>query len=313
MGVLYVCLGYNPTWRLLRFLAKVQKSRVKYNNKNSSTLSLGHSPLPLALYMTQTGHDISVSIRALVFSLLFMIFHLSLAAISQLRQTPSLFHSMPPIRRLHVHVTSRILPIALLLISLTCACLSMHSAAPSIITGIHLRCSREQIHSLAVALSKIDLCVSHDTSGAFKKWSLPSGGGREDVSSVRLSWRHYGPFSAYRIQTGWDCQRPARLRFHPTNINVHLIIPHHFIPHELWIWWVKKTFVLERRAEEEGDWDRGWSHQRIIAAILVIFPKVSEEGEFGKWRSWWPRSGNLHSSFWWPTSLRAINPHVTFG
>ncbi len=103
MGVLYVCLGYNPTWRLLRFLAKVQKSRVKFNNKNSSTLSLGHSPLPLAFYMTQTGHDISVSICALLFSLLFRIFHLSLAAISQLRQTPCLFHSMPPIRHLHVH------------------------------------------------------------------------------------------------------------------------------------------------------------------------------------------------------------------
>lgn len=159
----------------------------------------------------QTGHDISVSVCALVFSLLFRTFHFSLAAISQLRQTRCLFHSRPPIRHLHVHVTSRIPPIALLLICLTCACLSMHSADPSIITGIHLWCSRGQMHSLAVALSKIDLCASRDTSGAFKKRSLPSGGGREDVSSVRLSWRHYGTFSAYRtlpfnraeIASGW--------------------------------------------------------------------------------------------------------------
>lgn len=140
--------------------------------------------------------------------------------------------------------------------------------------------------------------------------------GRKLASSLVKTLRPILSLQDTGIKPGWDCQRPARLRIHPTNIHVYLMILPHFIPHELWIWWVKKTFVLERRAEEEeeeGNWDRGWSHQRIIVAMLVIFPKVREEGECGMWRIRWPRSGNLHSSFWWPTSLRAINPHVTFG
>lgn len=86
---------------------KFWKKTVKFNNYNSSNLSLGHSPLPLAPDVTralQIGHDISVSVCTLiglVFSLLFRTFHRSLAAISQLRQARRLFQSRPPITHLH--------------------------------------------------------------------------------------------------------------------------------------------------------------------------------------------------------------------
>lgn len=104
--------------------------------------------------------SISVSVHALVFSLLFKTFHLSLAVISQLRQTRCLFHSRPPIRHLHSSCHEPHSAYRSAFNILTCACLSMHSADPSKITGIHLRCSRGQMHSLVVAFKQDwSLCV----------------------------------------------------------------------------------------------------------------------------------------------------------
>lgn len=165
------------------------------------------------------------------------------------------------------------------------------------------------MHSLAVALSKIDHCASRDTSGAFKKQSLPSGGGREGVSwfvSHEDIVPHSQPFNRAESASG-------RLRFHPANIHVHLMMLHHFIPHELWIRWVKKKIAGE--AEEEGNWDRGWSHQRIIVAILVFSPRLEKRVNAADGLDLGISTATLWGFFTpspVPTSLKAINPHVTF-
>lgn len=220
----------------------------------------------------QTGHDISVSLCTLiglVFPLIFRTFHRSVAAISQPRQARRLLQSRPPITHMHslCHEPHSAYHSAFN------TCMPIHALCRSINNYRHsltMQHRAGQMHSLAVALSKIDHCASRDTSGAFKKQSLPSGGGREGVSSVRLPWRHCTQLSA--IQPGWKRQRPVEVSPRKYSCAFNDATSHH----STWIMNTMSQKEIAGEAEEEGNWDRGWSHQRIIVAILVFSPRLDK-------------------------------------
>lgn len=142
----------------------------------------------------------------------------------------------------------------------------MHSADPSIIAGVRLQCSSGgQMHSPAVALSKIDLCESRDTSGGIKKSHL---------SQVEKSRKLVSRHSQLAIQRGGR-QRPRAIKVSSRKYSCAFNDPTSL--HSTWIMnMMSQTQIV---LETKGNWDRGWSHQRMIMGILVFFPKVSEGGE----------------------------------